>query len=260
MVNSNGLVEESKLDAESPLDEGEKARLKELEAIVEQGLQTFYEVGKALMEIQEKKLYRETYKTFEAYCQNKWSIAKRTAYQYISGAKVVEILCAIAHKIPTKENQVRPLNGLTPELQSEIWQEAVALAPDGVPTGALVKRLVEERKSPGTKSVSSGEAFSDLEKLRLENKNLKEQIKQNALERERRAAEVANELERWREENRQLRAELRQWERDWDLRIAQEQEKIRAEIKAEYQHIIDDMTAKYEGVLARLEAIERGNK
>lgn len=260
MLTSNGLVEESKLDAESALDDEEKARLKELEAIVEQGLQTFYEVGKALVEIRDGKLYRETHKTFDDYCRDRWGIARRTVDRYISAAQVLENLRPIGLKIPTKENQVRPLNGLAPELQIEIWQEAVASAPNGIPSGALVKRLVEERKSPGTTSFASGEASSDLEKLRLENKRLKEQIRQKDLERERRAAEVASELERLREENRQLRAELRQWERDWDLRIAQEREKIRAEIKAEYQHIIDDMTAKYEGVLARLQAIERGNK
>lgn len=260
MLTSNGLVEESKLDAESPLDDGERARLEQLEAIVEQGLQTFYEVGKALNEIRELKLYRESHKTFEAYCQEKWGIARRTADRYISAAQVVENLRPMGLKNPTKERQVRPLTQLPPALQVEIWQEAVELTQDGIPSCALIQRLVDEKVSSEKTKQNTKSGFAELENLRLENKNLKEQIKQNALERERRAAEVANELERLRQENRQLRAELRQWERDWDLRIAQEREKIRAEIKAEYQHIIDDMTAKYEGVLARLEAIERGNK
>jgi serine phosphatase RsbU (regulator of sigma subunit) len=111
-----------------------------------------------------------------------------------------------------------------------------------------------------TTNQARGDSGSELEQLRLENKHLKEHIRQKDLERQRRAAEVADELERLRQENRQLRAELRQWEKDWDIRIAQEREKIRAEIKAEYQHIIYDMTAKYEAVLARLEAIEQGKK
>jgi len=289
MVTSNGILK-SESEPNSSLDNTQRARLKELEAIVEQEVQTFYQVGKALEEIREHKLYRETHKTFEAYCQDKWGIARQTANRLISAARVTEILEPIGSKIPKKENQVRPLNGLAPELQIEIWQEAVALAPNGVPTGALVKRLVEERTSGLTVKQASRDAASELEKLRLENKNLKEQMKQNALERERRAAEVADELERLREENRQVRAEIRQWERDWDVRIAQEREKIRQElrveireelrveireeVKAEYEGQINtlttqvtsltqqlaDMTAKYEGVLARLEAIERGNK
>jgi hypothetical protein len=259
MVNSNGLVE-SKSEAKSPLDDGERERLKELEAIVDRGLQTFYEVGKALMEIQEKKLYRETHKTFVAYCRNRWGMGKSTAYRCISAAQVMENLSPIGDKIPKKESQVRPLAQLPPALQLEIWQQAVDLSPTGIPTAAEVQRLVDEKISSGKAKQDTKGGISELEELRLENKRLKEHIRQKDLERERRAAEVATELERLREENRQLRAELRQWERDWDVRIAQEQEKIRAEIKAEYQHIIDDLTAKYEAVLARLEAIERGNK
>jgi hypothetical protein len=266
MVTSSGLVE-SKLEAIAPLDDGERARLKELEAIVEQGLQTFYEVGKALEEIRDQRLYRETHKTFEAYCQNRWSLARRTAYQYISGAQVVENLCAIAHIIPKKENQVRPLTQLPPELQLQVWQEAVELAPNGVPTGALVKRLVEERLSRGTERHATRETVPELQQLRSENQRLKLQIREQNLERERRAAEVATELEGLRVENKQLRAELRQRDRDWEVRIGIEQEKIRSEINAEYQGQIKtltqqltDMTTKYEAVLARLEAIERGNK
>ena len=94
----------------------ERARLQELESIVEHGLQTFYEVGKALNEILVQKLYRETHKTFEAYCLEKWNIARRTAYQFIEAALVMENLCAIAHILPRKENQVRPLTKLSPEL------------------------------------------------------------------------------------------------------------------------------------------------
>jgi hypothetical protein len=261
MLTLNGLVHK-KLDdiANSPLDDKERARFQELEAIVEQGLQTFYEVGKAFIEIQEKKLYRESHKTFEAYCRDRWSKVRRRAYQFINAAQVMENLCTIGTQIPTSERQVRPLSGLSPELQREIWQEAVESAPNGIPSSAIVQRLVDEKLSSRKAKQDTKGGFSELEQLRLENKQLKEHLRQKDLERERRAAEVNTELERLREENRQLRAELRQWERDWDVRIAQEREKIRSEIKAEYQQIVDDMTTKYEAVLARLEAIERGNK
>ncbi len=233
MLTSNGLVEESKLDAESPLDDGERARLEQLEAIVEQGLQTFYEVGKALIEIQEKKLYRETHKTFAAYCRNRWGMGKSTAYRYIDAAQVMENLSPMGDKIPTKERQLRPLTQLSSALQLEIWQEAVELTPNGIPSCAIVQRLVDEKLSSGKTKQDSKGGVSELDQLRLDNKKLKEQIRQKDLERERRAAEVADELKRLREENRQLRAELRQWERDWDVRIAQEREKIRQELRVE---------------------------
>jgi hypothetical protein len=252
----------------------ERLRLIELELVVEQGLQTFYEVGKALEEIRAQKLYRETDPTFEAYCRNKWNIARRTAYQLIDAAKVMENLAEIEGKKPTKESQVRPLAKLDPELQIKVWEEALEMATNGKPTGASIKRLVDKHLSSEGESTkpSSKNGYSDLDRLRLENQELKERLKQNDVERERRAAEVAKELERLRAENRQLKAELRQRDIDWESRLAVERTKIREEIRGEYEGQINtltsqvttltqqlaDMTAKYEAVLARLETIEKG--
>lgn len=257
-------------DATVKLKPIERVRLTELESIIEQGLQTFYDVGKALDEIREQKLYRETDHTFEAYCRNKWSIARRTAYQFIDAAKVMENLAEADNK-PTKERQVRPLTKLPPELQAQIWQEALESASNGKPTGAAVQRLVDKYLSSekeNTKRSSSNNGFSELDRLRLENERLKEELDRKDIERERRAAEVAKELERLREENRQLKAELRQRDIDWERRLAFERRKIRAEYEEEINSLkaqvtsltqqLADMTAKYEAVLARLETIEKG--
>jgi len=249
------------------LDIAERARLQELESIVEHGLQTFYEVGKALNEILVQKLYRETHKTFEAYCLEKWNIARRTAYQFIEAALVMENLCAIAHILPRKENQVRPLTKLSPELQIKIWQEAVESSPNGIPTGAAIKRLVEERFPSLGSGRSSKDTDSELEKLRSDNERLREEIRQQNRDRDRRAAAVALEMEQLRAENRQLKAELLQRDRDWEIRLAVERRKIReevrAELKAEYEGQINsltqqlaEMTKNYQAVLARLTALE----
>ncbi|NJK49316.1 hypothetical protein HC931_15115 [Candidatus Gracilibacteria bacterium] len=211
-----------------PLNDAEKVRLLELEAIVDRGLQTFYEVGQVLIEIRDRKLYRQTHKTFEAYCKENWSIAKRTAYQLISATKVVENLCAMAHKILTNERQVRPLTKLPAAQQLEIWQKAVEISPDGNPTAKIVERLVEEQEATNQNKKPS----SEIEQLRQENDRLKEELKKQKLEREQRTALVATELERLREENRQLKAELRQRDKDWEIRLAVEREKIRLEIEA----------------------------
>ena len=82
MQSTNTLLDRE--HATDQLDVAERVRLQELESIVEHGLQTFYEVGKALDEIREQKLYRETHKTFEAYCQEKWGMARQTANPKIS--------------------------------------------------------------------------------------------------------------------------------------------------------------------------------
>ncbi len=36
------------------------------------------------------RLYREQYATFEEYCGEKWGIARRSAYQLMDAAKVIE--------------------------------------------------------------------------------------------------------------------------------------------------------------------------
>ncbi|MEG4517234.1 MULTISPECIES: hypothetical protein [unclassified Microcoleus] len=268
MQSTNTLLDREY--ATDPLDVAERARLQELELIVEQGLQTFYEVGKALNEILVQKLYRETHKTFEVYCLEKWNIARRTAYQFIEAALVMENLCAIAHILPRKENQVRPLTKLSPELQIQIWQEAVESSPNGIPTGAAVKRLVEERFPSDGSGRTGKDGASELEKLRSDNQHLREQIREQNRERDRRAA-VALELEQLRAENRQLKAELRQRDKDWEVRLAAERIKIRAEVreemKAEYEGQINsltqqlaEMTANYHAVLARLTALEAKGK
>lgn len=260
--------------AKTKLTKLEKLRLTELESTVKQGLKTFYDLGKALKEIRDQKLYRESDGTFEAYCRNKWNIARRTAYQLIDAAQVMENLAEIEGKKPTKESQVRPLSKLDPDLQIKIWEEALESATNGQPTGAAVKRLVDKHlySDEDKTKPSSSNGYSELDRLRLENQKLKERLKQNDAERERRAAEVAKELERLRAENRQLKAELRQRDLDWERQLAVERAKIREEIRGEYEGKINtltsqvttltqqlaDMTAKYEAVLARLETIEKG--
>ena len=218
------------------LEPEEKLRLVELEQIIDRGIQTFYEVGKALEEIRDRKLYRETHKTFESYCQEKWQIARQTANRYIRAVKVMEILEPIGSKIPTKESQVRPLTGLPESIQLEIWQEALEQSPNGMPTGAAVSRLVEEKGYGKTKNKS----VSELEHLRLENYNLKEKIQQQQIEKERRAAQVAKEFEKLRAENTQLKLENRQLKAELQ------------DMKQKYQILSD----KYEKLLTRLERIE----
>ncbi len=273
MQTTNTLLESEYATAQ--LDVAERSRLQELELIVEHGLQTFYEVGKALEEIREQKLYRETHKTFEAYCQEKWGITKRRAYQFIDAAEIMENLCTNVHNSLVKEYQIRPLKGLPAELQIEIWQEAVDSSPNGIPTGAAIQRLVDQRFPSGGSGRSPKDTDSELEKLRSDNKRLREEIRQENRERDRRAAAVALEMEQLRAENRQLKAELLQRDKDWEIRLAVERrkireevraelrEEIRAEIKAEYEGQINsltqqlaEMTKNYQAVLARLTALE----
>lgn len=129
----------------------EQATLEQHETTIQQGLQTFYEVGSALAVIRDSRLYRAEYATFEAYCFERWGLKQSRVYQFIDAASVVSSLesSTMVEFLPTSERQARPLTSLpTPELQREAWQRAVETAPNHKPTAAHVARVVEDIKAP----------------------------------------------------------------------------------------------------------------
>jgi hypothetical protein len=73
-----------------PMPDERRRRLKELEAVISAGWERVVEVGRALLEIQDKELYKELGEglTFKDYMRSRWSLPKQTAYQYIDAAKV----------------------------------------------------------------------------------------------------------------------------------------------------------------------------
>ena len=128
------------------LDGTEQAERDRLEQVIEEGLKTFWQVGNALAEIRDQRLYRSTHSTFEDYCQDKWHFGKSNAHELIAGAKVVKNLSGIPDTpLPTSASQVRPLAKLEPEEQQQAWQEVVETAPDGKVTAAHVQQVVAKR-------------------------------------------------------------------------------------------------------------------
>jgi len=154
-----------------PLTKKERRRLEELESIVTRNFRAFYEVGCALREIRQRRLYRETHQTFADYCKDLWDIARQTAYQYIDAAEVVDNVRQIgwenvrncgqnesdsppdenvrhgrqnesdsAIPLPMNECQARALAKYDPEKQREIWIEAVKSAPRGKITASHIRK------------------------------------------------------------------------------------------------------------------------
>jgi hypothetical protein len=103
----------------------EKNRLALCEDIIEKGLNTFIEVGQVLLEIKERKLYREAYNTFETYCAKRWGLSRPRAYQLIEATNVVNNLSTIVDKLPETESQARPLAKLSPKVQQEVWKQVL---------------------------------------------------------------------------------------------------------------------------------------
>lgn len=62
--------------------------LEELEQVIESGKLAYIAVGNALREIRDRKLYKESHKTFETYCRERWDLCRSSAYDYIKAANV----------------------------------------------------------------------------------------------------------------------------------------------------------------------------
>ncbi len=118
-------------------------RFDELEGVIERGLSTFVEVGRALLEIQERRLYRAAgYETFAEYVEKRWDLSSAHAYRQIEAAKVVDILSPIGElPLPANEAQARELAPLVddPDAVRAVWAETVQ---DG--DGRITARLVRE--------------------------------------------------------------------------------------------------------------------
>ena len=106
------------------LKTNEKQELQKHETTIKKGLNTFVEVGQALLEIRENKLNRLEYNTFEQYCQEKWQMKRQRSYELINASVVIQNVSNCLQK-PTTESQVRPLTRLEPEIQNAVWKETI---------------------------------------------------------------------------------------------------------------------------------------
>lgn len=124
----------------------ERDRLLTLEREVEE---SFYRAGKALQEIRDSRLYRETHHTFEDYCFDRFGFKRRHPYQLIDAAIITDNIrerARDAHILPTNEYQIRPLTRLRddPEKQAEAWRRVVEKSQGKKPTFQVVKETVDE--------------------------------------------------------------------------------------------------------------------
>ena len=133
------------------LTEDERRQLTELETKIDRNLKSFLTAGMALLEIKEKKLYRETHDTFGAYCRDRWDIGATHARRTILAAQVVNNLRIepTSSILPANERQARPLTRLSPNEQRKAWQEAVKTALDGKITYRHVERVARKYLNDG---------------------------------------------------------------------------------------------------------------
>jgi hypothetical protein len=106
-----------------PLTTREQRELGRAERTIARGLKSFLEVGMALKEIRDKRLYRQQYDTFEEYCARRRELSRPRAYELCAASEVIVDLSAIAdiRLLPENEAQARPLTRLKDPAQ---WRRA----------------------------------------------------------------------------------------------------------------------------------------
>jgi hypothetical protein len=108
----------------------------------------FFEAGKALAELRDRRLYRSTHRTFEEYCRDRFGHSRRQSYLLMDAAVVFDNLIEkcdqFDHILPTAEGQVRPMTKLEPHEQQEVWVKAVEQAGGKVPPARIVKNVVQQ--------------------------------------------------------------------------------------------------------------------
>jgi hypothetical protein len=130
------------------LNSEERARLGQLEDVIASTLQKFLVCGRALAEIRSRKLYRETFPTFELYTAARWGISAHHAATLIRSVNVAETLLAGPAgpngDAPLPENLnasvLKPLAKLRPELATECWRLACKVTER--PTDFIVAKIV----------------------------------------------------------------------------------------------------------------------
>ena len=124
----------------------ERSRLYQCEEIIERGLNTFVDVGNALLDIRDNRLYRQEYHTFEDYCKERWNLKQSQAYRLMDSAKVIDNLKSspIGELFPATESQARPLTSLEPKEQVEAWKRVIETTPEGKITAAVVLKAAKE--------------------------------------------------------------------------------------------------------------------
>jgi hypothetical protein len=141
---------------------GEADLMAELERDIESNLEAAVRVAIALSTIRERRLYRDKFETFDAYCQARWDMPARSVHRFIREGEVLRNLgLAVApgpHQnspksaLPAGSSIIRPLIGLPAAQQRKAWAAACAQAPNGKPTRALVEKIGAEYKARAPQS------------------------------------------------------------------------------------------------------------
>jgi hypothetical protein len=119
----------------------ERKTLTEAEHTITSTRGAFVTCGLALARIRDNRLYRESYRTFEVYCQEKWGWHRRYSDRLIEAAEVSE-MSPIGLK-PTTECQARAIAGVPAADRERVLRDAAASGPVTAASIAKAAKVID---------------------------------------------------------------------------------------------------------------------
>ena len=106
------------------LNPSDRKSLQRCEKIIGEGAAAFLAVGLALREIRNRRLYRESHATFEAYCVDKFDFRRAHGNRLIAEATAIVDLDLPSNILPQNEGQARELESVLAEMRVEVLRLA----------------------------------------------------------------------------------------------------------------------------------------
>lgn len=135
-------------------------RLTDLESVIARKQNHFLEIGGALKEIRNHRLYKLAFfETFAAYTRTRWDMSRSHAHRLIEAHEVIKNLSPIGDILPVNESQVRPLVRLEPLEQRNLWKRFLA---SGMEITALnIKKFIDSPEPNKKKNDVSDQISSE---------------------------------------------------------------------------------------------------
>jgi hypothetical protein len=144
------------VESESLPSAEKKARLHELERVIEGSIASFLACGRALLQVREEELYRPLYNCFGDYLVKRCGITYSQGASLMRSTQVAEILLANDGALPSDlaESTLRPLQKLPEPLQIACWRLANRITEK--PSHHVVSRIVRTVSAAIEQSQSNG--------------------------------------------------------------------------------------------------------
>lgn len=126
----------------------EEAHLARCEADIQRGL---YEAWRGLREINEGRLYRAQFATFEEYVETRWGFSRRYASRLIESANLIDEMGTNGSQISINERTVRALLEVSKTERSVVFALATKASGGNLDSGWIkdAQQAVQEQRATG---------------------------------------------------------------------------------------------------------------